>query len=254
MATVHVFAELDDLSQEAALLVRARIREALAERGQAGVILAGGTTPQGCYKELARLLRPEGGASAEGASALSGIHWFFGDERWVPVEHEESNEGTARRLLLQPLGIPKGNIHSWKPGSGSPARRAWEYEQGLSRFFDSSPPDLLLLGLGEDGHTASLFPGAYTVEENRSGLPVTAELPRWAAAVYVPRLGGFRLTLTVRLLSTASRIYFLVAGSNKKDTLRRVLEGDPGLPASRLVLEQTEFLVTRDTVSSIIRI
>jgi 6-phosphogluconolactonase len=245
---VQVFADLQDLSEQAAEILAAAIEDDLSAGREPNVILAGGNTPRGCYRRLAELLQsfPEGSGK---------IHWFFGDERWVGKESKESNEGMIRSLLLAPLNVPEDHIYSWQAGMGSPIGRARQYEELLKVIFENEQryPDLLVLGMGEDGHTASLFPDGWAMrggapDPTRDAMPMSPNLPGLTAAVYAPGTQSFRLTMTAAFLKRSRRIFFLVSGENKRETLSRVLKGDPGLPASWMNLEHTRFLVTRDAV------
>ena len=250
MEKVQVFADLQDLSASAADLFAAAIEDDLSAGRDPAVILAGGNTPRGCYEKLAEQLKgfPEG---------CGRIHWFFGDERWVGKENRESNEGMARSILLAPLDIPEDHIHSWGAGIGSPIGCARQYEEMLKRHFEGEErySDLLILGMGEDGHTASLFPDGWAMrggapDPTRDAMPMSANLPGLAAAVYAPGAQSFRLTMTAAFLRRSRRIFFLVSGANKRHALERVLKGDPELPASWMNLDQSRFLVTRDVVDT----
>ncbi|MBN2553739.1 MAG: 6-phosphogluconolactonase [Spirochaetales bacterium] len=247
---VQVFADLEELSEQAAQTFAAAIEDDLSAGRDPMVILAGGTTPRGCYQKLARLLQsfPEG---------CRRIRWFFGDERWVGTDGKESNEGMIRDLLLAPLNIPEEHIFSWQAGTGSPIGRARQYEQILKQQFETEGKyaDLLVLGMGEDGHTASLFPDGWAMrggapDPTQDALPMSPDLPGLTAAVYAPRAQSFRLTMTVAFLKRSRRVFFLVSGQNKRQTLSRVLKGDAQLPASWMNLDQTRFLVTRDAVDT----
>jgi len=250
MEKVQVFADLQDLSESGAQILAAAIEDDLSAGREPAVILAGGNTPRGCYQKLAEILQ----AFPDGCRR---IHWFFGDERWVGQESKESNEGMIRAVLLAPLNIPEDHIYSWQAGMGSPIGRARQYEEILKRHFESKQKysDLLILGMGEDGHTASLFPDGWAMrggapDPTRDALPMSPNLPGLTAAVYAPRAQSFRLTMTAAFLKRSRRIFFLVSGENKRQTLSRVLKGDPELPASWMNLDHTRFLVTRDAVDT----
>jgi 6-phosphogluconolactonase len=247
---VQVYADLQDLSEQAAQIFAAAIEDDLSAGREPSVILAGGSTPRDCYRRLSELLQefPEGSGR---------IHWFFGDERWVTLESRESNEGMIRSVLLAALKIPEDHIHSWQAGMGSPIGRARQYEEILKDSFDHEQkyPDLLVLGMGEDGHTASLFPDGWAMrggapDPTRDAMPMSPNLPGLTAAVYAPGTQSFRLTMTPAFLKRSRRIFFLVSGEAKRETLARVLKGDRELPASWLNVDQTRFLVTRDVVDT----
>ncbi|MBN1834196.1 MAG: 6-phosphogluconolactonase [Spirochaetales bacterium] len=265
MKQTRVYADAEQMAEEAAGLFARLIEEDLGRYPNPVVILSGGSTPTPCYQRLARLLEPLG-------AAVHSVHWVIGDERWVPVNDPSSNEGMIRRSLLEPLGVPEERILSWRAGEGTPLERARDYQRALRSLLGApeSPsestaeeaevqpahaPDLTLLGLGADGHTVSLFPDGVAVPglsgAARTGeVPVGPEIPGWTAAIYAPSLQGFRLTLTAGLLRASRRIFFLVSGSAKREGLRGMLDRDAGLPASWLNLPQTEVLATRDAVAT----
>jgi 6-phosphogluconolactonase len=152
---------------------------------------------------------------------MDGIDWskvyvFFGDERSVPPHHEDSNLKMASEVLLD--HVPVGNVHRMQ-GELTPEEAAEAYEEVLRTFFrteDVPRFDLILLGLGTDGHTASLFPETLALEIH----------DRWVVANHVPRLNTTRITLTVPVISAALAVYFLVEGEDKAEALREILEGD----------------------------
>jgi 6-phosphogluconolactonase len=194
---------------------------AVAQRGIFNVVLSGGNTPRQLYQ---RLVQPP---YLDGLDWLN-IHVFFGDERCVPPEHPDSNYGMANEALLSHVTLPESNIHRM-PGELPAEQAADTYAAELHAIFGSNLPefDLVLLGLGEDGHIASLFPGA----------PALHEESRWVVAVAhtappPPLLP--RLTLTLPVLNAARNVVFLVSGENKSRILANVLEEPAGfqqLPA-----------------------
>jgi 6-phosphogluconolactonase len=194
------------------------VEEAVAERGYAFVALSGGSTP----KQMGTILAREPYRSR---IPWDRVHIFWGDERWVPLGSPESNAGEARRGFLDLVPIPPGNVHPWNTAAESPQEAAATYETLLRELFTepSRVPrfDLVMLGMGEDGHTASLFP-------NTGALVADGRL---AVANYVPRMDASRLTLTAPVLNAGREILFLVGGPGKADTLEAVLEG-PELPAT----------------------
>lgn len=206
---VQVYPDPQALAQAVAERFVARAAEAVAARGRFAVALAGGTTPRAAYALLAL---PDYAARVDWAR----VHVFWGDERCVPPEHPDSNYRMARQALLAHVPIPAENVHRLR-GELEPQRAAEAYERKLRRFFAGGPPtfDLVLLGLGRDGHTASLFPGAAALGETE----------RWAVAHYVESLGVWRLTLTPVLFNAAAEVIFIVAGADKAEPLRQVLCG-----------------------------
>jgi 6-phosphogluconolactonase len=198
-----------ELAHTAARDLIARAQEAIAERGRFAVALAGGSTPKATYEILARDYTDE--------LDWSKVHVFFGDERTVSPDHEDSNYRMTQEALLS--RVPVGSVHRMRCEL-PPEEAAAAYEVELREFFGPSeePPrfDLILLGIGEDGHTASLFP-------HTPALDVT---DRWVAANPVEKLDTIRLTLTVSVINAARAVNFLVAGEGKAGALREILEGD----------------------------
>jgi 6-phosphogluconolactonase len=211
--------DADDLARHAAELFVDTARQALAARGRFSVALAGGSTPEKTYALLAR---PERSGQLDWNRVLV----FFGDERCVPYDDPRSNYGMARRSLLAAVPVPEDNVFPI-PTDGPPAGCAEQYAATLAGAFGvppDAPPggppprfDLILLGLGDDGHTASLFPGAKALGETRAWVSATppGTLP--------PPVD--RVTLTYPVLNAARQVVFLVAGTNKAAVLGEVLEG-----------------------------
>jgi 6-phosphogluconolactonase len=217
-----VFPNARALVRAAAGEVLRRGRRAVRERGVFHLALAGGNTPMALYQAL-------GSGRAARAALWHYAHLYWGDERAVPPEDPASNYGVAWKVGLQRLAVPAANVHRI-PGESDDARRAAIlYESELrSRFAGEPWPrfDLVLLGLGADGHTASLFPGSDTLEERE----------RWTEV----EVGGDpprpRITLTLPALNGADTVLFLVSGPSKTTALGRLLglPGDESLPAQRV--------------------
>jgi 6-phosphogluconolactonase len=209
---IAVYPDLEELSRAAADLIARRARSAVEQRGSFVVALAGGRTPRRTYEMLAaNPLRDQ--------MPWSHVHVFWGDERCVPADDERSNQRMARQALLDHVPIPNGQIHPIAC-MDSPAQSAQRYEQTLRQCLgDSAPFDLVLLGLGEDGHTASLFPDSAVLKER----------DRWAAAARDPKQKLDRVTLTVPRLNNARMVVFLVSDHKKSDILRTVRLG-PRVP------------------------
>jgi 6-phosphogluconolactonase len=191
-------------------------------RGRFAVGLSGGSTPRRLYELLAENPYRE-------ALPWDRVHWFWGDERFVPWEHPDSNYGMVRNALLARAPVPAQNIHGIVT-SGTPAEAARGYEQTLKSYYgagtlDPAQPlfDVQILGLGPDGHTASLFPGTSVLEER----------DRWVAEVIGARSEA-RITLTYPVLESSRRAAFLVAGAEKREILGWALAGDTELPAARV--------------------
>jgi 6-phosphogluconolactonase len=198
----------DELAEVAAREFATRAEGAINALGRFAVVLAGGSTPNATYEALAR--------DYSGELDWGSVHVFFGDERSVPPDHEDSNYRMAHEVLLS--RVPVGSVHRMR-GELPPAEAAAAYEEELREFFgpEGVPAfDLILLGLGEDGHTASLFP-------ETSALDVT---DRWVVANPVLKLEATRLTLTVPAINAARAVTFLVAGEGKAEALKEILEGE----------------------------
>lgn len=208
LSSLQVFNDLESMSSAAA----AAIAELVAEStGPFSMALSGGSTPLRLYELL--------------AAGSDGIDWekvnlFWGDERFVPAGDPGSNFGAAKTALLDIIDIPDGNIHAMPVEAPTAAETAVIYENELKEFFrisDHGFPafDLVLLGLGDDGHTASLFPGD----------PVIDERERWAAAIEAPPgiEPSERITFTLPVLNAAKNIFFLVSGESKADALHDIL-------------------------------
>lgn len=193
-----------------------------AGRDRFAICLSGGSTPRRLYELLAQTPFRE-------QVPWERTHWFWGDERFVAWEHPDSNYGMAQAALLAHVPVPAANIHGI-PTDGTPAEAARRYEGVLKSWYgaDALDPvrplfDVVLLGLGEDGHTASLIPGTAVLDERR----------RWAAEVVGAR-PEVRITLTYPVLESTRHAAFLVAGADKRAILARALAGERALPAARM--------------------
>lgn len=218
---VFVCPDVDGVARAAARMFVECAWQAIAQDGRLFVALSGGHTPAMFFRTLAA------------AEYRSQVDWgrvevFWGDERPVPPESKESNYGMARRELLIRVPIPSENVHRMEAERPNIGRAAQDYEDLLRQ---SLPLDsrgfprfhLILLGLGPEGHTASLFPGLRGIRETS----------RWVSTPMVPKIGSRRMTLTLPVLNAAHRAMFLVAGKEKAGVLYTVLAGtsDPPLPA-----------------------
>jgi 6-phosphogluconolactonase len=184
--------------------------ERITARGRFSVALAGGSTPKRAYELLAH-------DDHRNRVAWSKVHIFFGDERCVPPEDAESNYRMASQAMVSRLPIPAQNIHRMA-GEGDPATSARLYEDELQSFFEgASWPrlDLVFLGMGDDGHTASLFPGTIALKEERA----------WVVANWVEKFKTFRITLTAPAINHAAHIVFIVTGESKARRLADVMRG-----------------------------
>jgi len=203
---------LADVAEAAATHVRAAAADAIAARGRFRIALAGGSTPRALYPLL-----------------VEGVEWartrvFFGDERAVGPSDPQSNYRMARETLLLPARVPDANVVRWRAEDANLDAAARDYEKALTAGVSAPWLDLALLGMGPDGHTASLFPGTSAL----------AEEGVLAAAVDVPQMGQRRLTLTYPALCGARDVCFLVVGHDKASALGAVVLGNR-LPAARIV-------------------
>jgi 6-phosphogluconolactonase len=235
-----VYPDRDALSRAAAEQFVEISNEAIALHGGFAVALSGGSTPRQMYDELA-------------SNDFSGrVNWkrvsiFWGDERAVPPDDAESNYRMANEALLSRVPVPRGNIYRI-PAEKPPQVAAMEYEQTLRSLWGNTLKgfDLVLLGLGTNGHTASLFPHTSALQEKS----------HWCEAVWVPELVADRITLTALVLNQSANVIFLVAGRDKSAILHEVLRGpnDPErLPAQLIQPEKgrLEWLVDQEAASEL---
>jgi 6-phosphogluconolactonase len=212
--------DLAEIAERACERVLAAAKAAIAERGAFRIALSGGSTPKALYERL---------AAREGGAEVARWHVYFGDERCVPPEHPDSNFGMAREAWLGRSRIPPEQVHRIR-GELAPLEAAERYESELRESFATREVprfDVVLLGLGADGHTASLFPGSSALAEPR----------RLVASTHVESLGADRVTLTLRAINASLCVLFLVAGEDKAGALRDVLHAGSGperLPAGRV--------------------
>lgn len=235
---IRVCADPEALSLAAAELFAAEARQAVQARGRFVVALSGGSTPQRTYERLSQKPFRE-------LVPWQNIHVFWGDERCISADDPRNNARMARQALLDHVPIPFEQVHPMVCNSSAPGATA-AYEALLQDFFADgrSRFDLVLLGLGENGHTASLFPGTSALEERQ----------RWVAEVYVAGESLHRLTLTAAAINHAALVVFLVSGIAKAPILRKVFTAtdDPGsIPACLIKPANGEllWLVDRDAAS-----
>jgi 6-phosphogluconolactonase len=205
-----------DLFQAAAEEVIRSATDAIGQRGRFSIALSGGSTPRNLYTLIA--------ANASASLPWTKIFFFWGDERHVPPTDAESNFRMAEETLLSKVPVPASNIFRVPTENSDATAVAEAYEQTLRKFFAPAPGkfprfDLILLGMGPDGHTASLFPETAALQEKS----------RFVVANWVEKLQTSRITLTLPVLNAARRVAFLVSGADKAAVLREVLEGNaPG--------------------------
>jgi 6-phosphogluconolactonase len=207
---VHIFDSALDAARAAALRFVELARRAIEAQGRFSVALSGGSTPGRTYELLAS-------DEFKGQVDWASTHVFFGDERCVPPTHADSNYRMVDEALLSRVPLPARNVHRMM-GEGDCAANARLYEEELQTFFAGEPwPrfDLVLLGMGDDGHTASLFPGTEAVAERRA----------WVVCLWVEKLDAYRLTLTLPAINHAAHILFLVTGAGKAERVQQVIGG-----------------------------
>jgi len=217
-AELRSYPEAEGLAQGTAEYIIGLASDAIASRGWFSVALSGGSTPRALYSLLAE-------DSFRVRLDWSRVHVFWGDERCVSPDHPESNYRMVRETLLDHVPVPGGNVYRIR-GEMEPEQAAAEYEQTLYTFFTSQPAkarderstgrfDLILLGMGDDGHTASLFPGTAAIHEQS----------RWVVAHYVENLCAWRVTFTPVIINAAVNVVFVVSGPSKAERLKQVLAG-----------------------------
>jgi 6-phosphogluconolactonase len=221
---VEVLANREELIARSLSIVLSKITAAIEERGQCTIALAGGSTPEPLYRAIATQNLP-----------WEKIHVFWGDERYVPADHPDSNQKMARLAWLERVNIPASNIHPMPTGAADPATDARAHQTELQQFFQISDGefpafDIVLLGIGDDAHTASLFPH-------------TAALQVRDALVTVGNKDGQpRITFTVPLINKARCVIFIVAGASKKPALTQIFApaADEMTYPSRLIQPEGE--------------
>lgn len=204
---IHAYPNKQKLITATAERMVNSIVQAIRNNGMCNIALSGGNTPGGVFSLLAS-------GSNRDQVDWDRLHIFWGDERMVPPEHNDSNFRMTQETLLNHVKIPDTNVHRMR-GEIAPEVAAAEYAELLHDHFKGSLPcfDLVLLGLGEDGHTASLFPGTDAVQE----------CEKHAVAVFVPELNMWRITLTFPVINAAREVLFLVSGKSKSEIIQRIM-------------------------------
>ena len=207
--TYRIFADKELLGLAAAALFEEAAASSIAAHGHFSVCLSGGSTPNTMFKLLAD-------APYRTNIDWAKVHVFWGDERCVPLDSEKNNAFNAHQLLLSKVPIPSDQIYRIN-GSGDPAIGAQQYASTLKSFFGEAKPqfDLVFLGMGDDAHTASLFPETTILEKTTD----------WVKSVFVPKLDTHRISLTPILINQAKQITFLIGGTNKVEALKNVVNG-----------------------------
>lgn len=218
---VLVAADTKELDEAAAEMIEQSAVDAIKQRGTFSIALSGGSTPKPLYALLATSPWRE-------RIDWEKTHFFWGDERWVPSSSSQSNYRMAKDALISKVPVPADNVHRMQTDSGEPEDSAEQYEDELKRILGERPQvDFNLLGIGTNGHTASLFPGRPTLNVR----------DRLVVADYIPEVKMNRITFTVPAINDSRRIVFLVAGAEKAEVLAEVLLGnhDPERLPSQLI-------------------
>jgi 6-phosphogluconolactonase len=223
---IEVLPDKAALTQRSLQVVLHKLQAAIAERGLFTIALAGGSTPKSLYEAIAAQDLP-----------WEKIHVFWGDERYVPPDHPDSNQGMARQAWLNKVPIPEANIHPMTTDADDPAIAAQQHEQQIQNFFQVKSGevpsfDVILLGIGDDAHTASLFPHTPALQV-RDRLVTVGE-----------KEGQPRITFTVPLINQSHCVIFIVAGASKQAALAEIFApvADADLYPSRLIQPQGELL------------
>lgn len=230
--SIEPYAEITALHAAAADAFCELVHATLKSKTTFRVSLSGGSTPRRLYEILSSRDLP-----------WDKMHFFWGDERNVAATHDDSNEKMVRGAMLTAAGVPESNIHAVPVNVDDPDAAALGYEETLKEHFpgDAFPRwDLALLGMGDDAHTASLFPGTKAIDET----------DRWFVANWVEKFDAYRYTLTAPAINSAACIWFLIAGSNKQTAMGQVLSSDRDVHAypSQLITP-TRWFVTADAMA-----
>ena len=211
----RIFPTIAEMGEAALAEILRILNDAVSKRGRFSIALAGGHTPAKLYALWAEKYKTQ--------TPWDRVHLFFGDERFVPEDDLLSNYRMARQTLIDHVPIPRENVHPMLTEFPSPDKAAEAYEVELRRFFGEGAPalDVQLLGLGIEGHTASLFPGSPALDEQR----------RWVLAVSAPAEPPRRLTLTPVVLNQGLNTFFLVAGENKREILTALRSEPQNVPS-----------------------
>jgi 6-phosphogluconolactonase len=206
---LHIYKNPDELSRSVAAWIADTITATLKQQDRFTIALSGGSTPKALHKLLAASPYKE-------KIDWSKLHVFWGDERAVPFDDDRNNAKMAYDTLLKFVPIPPYHIHVMRTDIG-PEESAAEYEKILHMYFDNTPLsfDLVLLGMGDDGHTLSLFPGTAAVHEEKA----------WTIAYFLKAQDMYRITLTKTIVNKAAKVAFLTTGANKAHALKEVQQG-----------------------------
>lgn len=231
----RVLEDQEELSRAAARALVETAGRAATERRKLTLALAGGSTPRRLYELLASEMRSE--------IPWRDVHIFWSDERYVPLDDRDSNYRMAREALLDAVPLPSENVHPPETDLADPDAAAERYEEAIRRHFLPDEPrfDGVLLGLGEDGHVASLFPGSPSLEEDRRLVLAVTDSPKPPPV---------RLTMTLPLINLAREVHFLVSGGGKREALAASRRTGKALPAQRVRRERTFWWVDREAAGN----
>lgn len=235
---VEILATLHDLARASAELFVAKSTEAVKQRGFFTVALSGGSTPKRLYQLLA-----DPNARFRERVPWPSIHFFWADERHVPPEHWESNYRMVNEAMLKHVPVSGDNVHRVMSENPNASKAAEDYEHTIREFVPGSELDLIMLGLGTDGHTASIFPDSEVLDETK----------RLVAAPWVEKLTSYRITMTLPLINNAASVVFLVSGSEKAEIVSEVLKDSKRYPAQevRPTSRELVWLLDREAASKI---
>ena len=218
---IEIFANAQELARGAAEYLVARSGEAVAQKGFFTVALSGGSTPKALFQLLADPDEP-----FHTQVPWTRAHFFWSDERHVPPDHPDSNYRMAHEAMLSRVPVPESNVHRVHSENPDANAAAAEYEQTILQLTKQTLPqlDLILLGLGPDGHTASIFPGSEVLHETK----------RLVAAPWVEKFNAYRITMTLPLLNNGAAVLFLVSAAEKAEIVKQVIEGPKLFPAQHV--------------------
>ena len=230
---IRILKHLEQISASAAEEIIQIAVEAVEARNVFRIALSGGSTPKTLYSKLAC------DQDLKKQMPWQSTHFFWSDERTVPPDHAESNYRMVSEAMFKHVAVSESQIHRIHGEVDDPKRAAEEYEKEIRHHFNVSPPgvpqfDLILLGMGPDGHTASLFPGTKALNEEK----------RLVVSNWVPKFNTNRITFTVPLINLAANVFFLVCGEDKAATLKAVLEGpyDPEVFPSQFIKPEGDLI------------
>ena len=238
MMDLRILPTPGELARAAAELFVARSNEAVAERGIFTIALSGGSTPKLLYQLLGDPNKP-----FREQVPWPSIHFFWTDERHVPPDHPESNYRMANEAMLSHVPVSRDDVHRVMSENPDAAEAAEDYEQTVLRIVPGKPSrfDLILLGVGTDGHTASIFSGSEVLHETK----------RLVAAPWVEKLKSYRITMTLPVINKAASVVFLVSGAEKAEIVKEMAQGPKRYPAQEVRPAELRWLLDREAASKL---